>query len=74
MVIYHRWGAAVDGGPERFIVVLNFSDVAQFVDILFSTNGTWQHLLDDQFDGVANWRLHDQRMESNWGRLCYHNA
>jgi hypothetical protein len=26
VVIYHRWGAAVDGGLERFIVVLNFSD------------------------------------------------
>jgi hypothetical protein len=30
---------------ERFIVVLNFSDVTQLVDIPLSTNGEWIDLL-----------------------------
>jgi 1,4-alpha-glucan branching enzyme len=71
VVIYHRWGSAEDGSLERFIIVLNFSDGPQYVDIPFSTNGAWRDLLNDRTDDVHNWRLLNQRIESNWGRIYY---
>ncbi len=74
VAIFHRWGNAADGHVERFIVVLNFSAQAQTVDIPFSTNGTWQDLLNDQPVTVNDFRLTDQTIESYWGRIYFQAA
>jgi pullulanase len=71
IVIYHRWGDGLDGQPEKFIVVLNFSAVDQWVDIPFPLNGTWQDLLNNDEFTVSNYRLLNQKINSNWGRIFY---
>ncbi len=71
VVIYHRWGAADDGRLERFIIVLNFSDFDQFVDIPFSVNGDWEDRLNGDSINIRDFRLFNQRISSNWGRLYY---
>ena len=69
VVIYHRYGAAADGRLERCIIIINYSDFDQFVDVPFSVNGLWDDLLNDQSALVENFRLWNQRIDSNWGRV-----
>jgi len=71
VVVYHRYGQATDGQFERFIVVINYSDVDQFIDIPFSVNGSWDDLLNEQSAVVENFRLFNQQINSNWGRIYY---
>lgn len=71
LVIYHRWGNDQDGNLERFIIVLNFSASNQIVDIPFPLNGTWKDLLNDQPFAVSSFRLANQTINSNWGRILY---
>lgn len=72
VVIYHRWGDAADGALERFIVVLNFSDVTQVVDIPLSTNGNWIDLLNGNKPVTTqDYQLHDYPVYSNWGSLFW---
>ncbi len=69
VVIYHRFGQGNNNPLERFIIVLNYSDFAQYVDIPFSSNGEWQDLLNQDRVVVRDFRLHNQRINSNWGRI-----
>ena len=71
VVIYHRWGNNDAGQVERFIIVLNFSSEAQFVDIPFSTNGAWRDLLNNRSDDVSDYHLTNQRIEPYWGRIYF---
>ncbi|WP_455204949.1 alpha-amylase family glycosyl hydrolase [Kaarinaea lacus] len=71
IVIYHRWGNAIDGQLERFIVVLNFSAYDQHVDIPLSSNGAWQDLLNGGEQQTDNYRLQNFRVSSNWGNIFY---
>ena len=69
VVIYHRWAPLAGGAVERFIVVVNFSGFDQWVDIPFSVNGPWQDLLNGWTSTVSNFRLANERINSNWGRV-----
>jgi 1,4-alpha-glucan branching enzyme len=71
VVVYHRYGAVPDGQLERFIIVINYSDFDQFLDVPFSVNGLWDDLLNDQSAIVENFRLSNQRIDSNWGRIYF---
>ncbi len=71
VAVFHRHGRAMDGRLERFIVVVNSSDFDQLVTIPISADGRWDDLLNDSFDQVSGFRLHNQRISSNWGRI-YH--
>ena len=71
VVIYHRWGQGDEGETEKFIIVLNFSDQEQTVDIPFSSEGTWQDLLNERSDFVTGFRLANQSISSNWGRVYF---
>ena len=71
VVVFHRYGSAADGQFERFIIVINYSDFDQFVDIPFSVNGRWDDLLNEQSAVVENFRLFNQRITSNWGRIYF---
>jgi len=71
VVIYHRWTQDPSGSVERFIVVLNFSGFDQWVDIPFSVNGPWQDLLNGWTSTVSNYRLPNERITSNWGRVYF---
>ena len=74
VVVYHRWGQAEDDGFERFIIVVNYSDYDQWLDIPFSTDGRWDDLLNDGFVFVTGHKLFNQRINSNWGRVYYQKA
>lgn len=69
LAIFHRWGNGEDGQLQRFIVVLNFSDQSQWVDIPFAENGTWHDLLNNSDNHVLNFRLVNQEITSHWGRV-----
>ena len=69
VVIFHRYGEREDGMIERFIIVINYSDFDQVVTIPFSTLGTWTDILNDDVAFIANYRLFNQTIASNWGRI-----
>ncbi len=69
LAVYHRYGTDDRGAFERVIVVVNFSDYDQFLDIPFSANGTWQDLLNDREANVTDFRLRNERVPSNWGMI-----
>lgn len=71
VVVYHRWGQAEDGGVERFIIVINYSDFAQRIDIPFSSDGRWEDVLNGGLVFVNGHKLFDQEISSNWGRIYY---
>ena len=71
VVIYHRWGPATDGRMERFIVVVNYSDFDQRVDIPFPSNGRWEDSAQRRLVSVDGFRLANQRIFSNWARIYY---
>lgn len=71
MLIYHRWGPADNGRLERFIIVINFSDQPQTVDVPFADNGQWRDLLNDRDLTVANFLLPDETIEPFWGRIYF---
>ena len=72
VVIYHRWGPAPDGRLERFVVVLNFSRSATYVDVPVSLNGEWRDLLNGGAWHAHDWWLRATRVEPNWGRIFHH--
>lgn len=74
VVILHRWGTAADGQTERFIVVINYSDFDQHIDIPFSVDGQWEDLLNGASAVVQGNRLSHQRISSNWGRIYYNKS
>jgi hypothetical protein len=72
IVVGGQGGNGLDSQLERFIVVLNFSAAAQFIDIPFPFNGTWKDLLNDgQTYAVTGFHLFNQKINSNWGRILY---
>jgi 1,4-alpha-glucan branching enzyme len=71
VAVYHRYGQAADGQSERFIVVICYSDFDQRVTIPFSDNGRWDDLLNGGFAMVSGFRLFNQKINSNWGRIYY---
>jgi 1,4-alpha-glucan branching enzyme len=71
LAIYHRWGAAADGQIERFIVILNFSEFDQHVDVPFSVNGQWEDVLNGGTVEVNGFRLLGVGIGSNWGKIFY---
>jgi hypothetical protein len=74
VVVFHRWGAGTDGRLERFIIVIDYSDFDQRIDIPFTTNGRWEDLLNGGAVIVDNNRLFNQRIGSSWGRIYYQRA
>lgn len=71
VVVFHRYGPAAGGSFERFIIVINYSDFDQSVDIPFSLNGRWDDLLNGGSASVQDFRLLSQKINSNWARI-YH--
>ena len=71
VVIYHRYGQGQDGSLERFIIVVNYSDFDQTVDVPFSDNGTWTDLLNGVSFSISDFHLPGHRVPSNWGRIFF---
>ena len=71
IAIYHRWGSAVDGQLERFIIVLNFSGYDQHVNVPLSANGAWQDLLNGGEYLIEGCQLPNHLINSNWGKVFY---
>lgn len=74
LVIYHRWGNDDKGNLQLFIIVLNFSDNDQYVQVPFPQNGEWTDLLSD---AVNPWKINvgsysfGFMIGSNWGHIFY---
>jgi glycosidase len=68
VLIYHRWGGGPGQSTEFFIIVLNFSQAGQIVDVPFPKNGLWRNLLDDETITVDNFWA-QRLVESNWGKI-----
>ena len=71
VAVFHRFGQGQDGSLERFIIVVNYSDFDQSVDVPFSDNGTWTDLLNGVTFSVTNFLLLGNRIPSNWGRVFF---
>ncbi|MCP4420606.1 MAG: 1,4-alpha-glucan branching enzyme, partial [Chloroflexi bacterium] len=71
VVIFHRYGEDESGNFQRFIIVINYADDDQIIDIPFSANGLWRDLLGGETAVIANCRLFQQRIPSNWGRIYF---
>lgn len=74
VAIYHRWGNDANGNPQYFIIVLNFSDQPQQVNVPFPDNGIWIDLLSG-YNGtwqpqVSNFQL-NMTVEPNWGHVFF---
>jgi pullulanase len=72
VVIYHRWEQVDDSTVENFVIVLNFSDSEQIVNVPFPLNGQWTDLLSG-FTGTWSPTVVDQYLHvtvgSNWGHV-----
>jgi hypothetical protein len=74
VVVFHRYGHDADGRFERFIIVINFGDWDQVVTLPFPANGEWRDLLNDEVTIIPHFRLYNQRIPSNWGRIYYQRS
>jgi hypothetical protein len=70
IVIYHRWGDTGTGVVQRFMIVLNFSQVERIVTVPFSSDGVWEDLLSGWQPTVVGNRLTFQ-VGSNWGHVFF---
>lgn len=67
LVVYHRF---TDDLSERVIVVLNFAEYEQAVDVPLSAPGIWEDLLTGQKYVVdPSCKLRGHLVPSNWGRV-----
>ena len=67
VAIYHRWN-----GGDLYMVVLNFSDSAQTVNVPLPQNGTWTDLLNSNTAyNTANYQLASFVVQSNWGGILH---
>ena len=66
VALYHRWA-----GSDLYMIVLNFSDWVQYVDVPFPQNGSWNDLLNKSSATVANYRLYNFPVQSNWGCIFH---
>jgi pullulanase len=68
VAIFHKW-AQQGGNTERLIVVVNFSEGEQVVDVPFSVDGAWTDLLTGTRYDVSGFWLRGHTVPSNWGRV-----
>jgi hypothetical protein len=75
VAIYRRWGNDSGGREQQFIIVLNFSDSEQEVDIPFPSDKEWTELLSN-YNGswnvwVPEYKRLRLRIGSNWGHVFF---
>jgi pullulanase len=67
VAIYHRWS-----GGDLYMVVLNFSDSVQYVNVPLPQNGVWTDLLNSNAAfNVQNYGLYNYAVSSNWGAILH---
>ena len=67
VAIYHRWN-----GGDLYMIVLNFSDSTQTVNVPLPQNGTWTDLLNGNTAyNAANYQLANFAVQSNWGCILH---
>jgi pullulanase len=65
VAIFHRW----DGG-DLYMILLNFSDWTQYVNVPLPHNGVWIDLLNGKIPyTAANYQLAGFAVQSNWGSI-----
>jgi pullulanase len=74
LAIYRRWGNDANGNEQQFVIVLNFFDAAQDIEVPFPQDGEWTDLLSN-YDG--SWKVWVTgkrfrfRISSNWGHVFF---
>lgn len=78
IAIYRRWASLDDDTIDDFVIVLNFSDAQQAINVPFPTPGLWDDVLAG-FDGRSGpWSItvsgmtQDVVVGSHWGRVLHH--
>jgi pullulanase/glycogen debranching enzyme len=71
IIIYVREGKASDGQTERFVIVLNFSDSTQQVNVPFPVDGVWMNRLGGGYVQVSGGRLANLQVTSHWAKVFY---
>lgn len=71
VVVFHRFGTDDAGRLERFIIVVNYSDFDQRIDVPFPANAAWVDLLNGGSVSVDGFRLRNQLINANWGRIYF---
>ena len=67
VAIYHRWD-----GADLYMIVLNFSDATQYVNVPLPQNGVWTDLLNGNVEyTAANYQLAGFAVQSNWGSILH---
>jgi 1,4-alpha-glucan branching enzyme len=67
VAIYHRWS-----GADLYMVVLNFSDSQQSVNVPLPQNGAWVDLLNGSAAvHASNYQLPNFAVQSNWGAILH---
>jgi 1,4-alpha-glucan branching enzyme len=67
VAIYHRWL-----GSDLYMIVLNFSDSTQYVDVHLPENGAWADLLNGNARyNVGNYLIPSFPVSSNWGSILH---
>jgi pullulanase len=70
VAIYHRWS-----GADLYMVVLNFSDSTQYVNVPLPQNGTWTDLLNVGASyNAENYSLPNFAVQSNWGCILHQGS
>jgi hypothetical protein len=70
VAIYHRWD-----GADLYMIVLNFSNSTQYVNVPLPQNGTWIDLLNKNTPYTAtNYQLAGFAVNSNWGSILHFNS
>ncbi len=75
VAIYRRWGNDDSGREQQFVIVLNFSDSEQEVDVPFPADKEWTDLLSNYSGSwdvcVPEYRRLRLRIGSNWGHVFF---
>ena len=70
VAIYHRW----EGG-DLYMIVLNFSDSTQYVNVPLPRNGKWIDLLNgNATESTGNYQLANFAVQSNWGSVLHFDS
>lgn len=70
VAIYHRWD-----GPDLYMIVLNFSNSNQYVNVPLPQNGTWIDLLNMSTSYTATeYQLTGFQVNSNWGSILHFDS
>lgn len=72
LLVYRRYCTDNTGRIQHATIVLNFSEVGQWVDLSFPEDGQWQELLSEPQQTIDVWNgKYGLEVPSHWGRIYF---